>query len=170
MTSSSRPLFVMYVDTKDDTLRDWYKRRVEEHNTHVRTDPCPNSGFDLATPSVTLVSPTIQTTKVITNVKGKMMKPDSEQCMGYYMYPRSSLSKSPLVLANHVGIIDSGYRGPLTGAFRNLAEEVYRIDKFDRLLQVCHASLEPFEVCMVDSEEELGQTNRGQGGFGSTGS
>ena len=66
MTSSSRPLFVMYVDTEDDTLRDWYKRRVEEHNIHVRTDPCPNSGFDLATPSVTLVSPTIQTTKVVT--------------------------------------------------------------------------------------------------------
>ena len=36
---------------------------------------------------------------------------------GYYMYPRSSLSKTKLRLANSVGIIDSGYRGNLIGMF-----------------------------------------------------
>jgi hypothetical protein len=38
----------------------------------------------------------------------------------FYLYPRSSISKTPLMLANHTGIIDSGYRGNLIGAFRAL--------------------------------------------------
>ena len=99
-----------------------------------------------------------------------MMSIELDKCMGYYMYPRSSISKTPLVLSNHVGIIDSGYRGPLTGMFRNLSTlEDYKMKKFDRYLQICSSTLEPFIVKMVDTEEELGATTRGSGGFGSTG-
>ena len=92
---------------------------------------------------------------------------------GYYMYPRSSLSKTKLRLANSTGIIDSGYRGNLIGMFDliNLFnDEEYIVDKYDRLLQICAPSLEPIVVEVVDTIEELGSpTERGSGGFGSTG-
>jgi dUTPase len=164
------PLFVMYVDSKDPELLNWYLAQVERHNKHVREDPCPNSGFDLATPLDTVLGPSIYSNKVVTQVKGMMIAPHSnDRCMGYYMFPRSSISKTPLVLSNHVGIIDSGYRGPLTGAFRNLDTVPFTMKKFDRYLQVCTGTLEPFLIRMVEDEADLGITSRGQGGFGSTG-
>ena len=87
----------------------------------------------------------------------------------FQLYPRSSISKTPLMLANHVGIIDSGYRGNLIGAFRCLSpDKQHTIDKFTRLLQVCHPTLCPIYVVLVE-ESELINTERGSGGFGSTG-
>jgi deoxyuridine 5'-triphosphate nucleotidohydrolase len=164
------PVFVMYLDSNDRSLKEWYTERVAAHNKHVQEDAFPNSGFDLAAPEdIILSSDSSKSGKLSTNVKGKMVNDITARCMGYYMYPRSSISKTPLVLSNHVGIIDSGYRGPLTGMFRNLASNEFIISKFDRYLQVCTPTLEPFLVKMVDTEEELGSTSRGEGGFGSTG-
>jgi dUTP pyrophosphatase len=71
------------------------------------------------------------------------------------------------MLANHTGIIDSGYRGALIGAFRNMGDE-YVVEKHTRLLQVCHPSLCPIYVVLTN-ENELSSTERGEGGFGSTG-
>jgi dUTP pyrophosphatase len=89
------------------------------------------------------------------------------------MYPRSSISKTILRLANATGIIDSGYRGHLMGMFDliNLSEnEEYVIEKYDRLLQICAPGLVPIVVEVVNTIAELGsQTERGAGGFGSTG-
>ena len=99
---------------------------------------------------------------------------------GFYMYPRSSLSKTQLRLANSVGIIDSGYRGHIMGMFDvvNVCENEenedrdadYFVEKFDRLVQICAPSLVPIFVEIVETLEELGEkTERGEGGFGSTG-
>jgi dUTPase len=100
---------------------------------------------------------------------------------GYYMYPRSSLSKTKLRLANSVGIIDSGYRGNLIGMFDVVNVEVndktnkdtdadYFAKVNDRLLQICAPGLVPIYVEVVDFVEDLGNdTERGSGGFGSTG-
>ena len=87
---------------------------------------------------------------------------------GYYSYPRSSISKTPLMLANSVGIIDSGYRGEIIGAFRNLSSSNYTIEKHSRLLQICAPDLRPIHVELVD-EPFFNTTERGSGGFGSTG-
>ena len=92
---------------------------------------------------------------------------------GYYTHPRSSLSKTKMRLANATGIIDSGYRGELIGMFDliNLSpNEKYVIDKYDRLLQICAPGLVPIVVEIVNTFDELGnETERGTGGFGSTG-
>lgn len=92
---------------------------------------------------------------------------------GYYMHPRSSISKTKLRLANATGIIDSGYRGHLIGMFdlNNLSEnEEYVVEEYDRLLQICAPGLVPIVVEIVDTIEELGsETERGSGGFGSSG-
>ena len=92
------------------------------------------------------------------------------------MYPRSSLSKTRLRLVNSTGIIDAGYRGHLMGMFDvvKIQDDDQHSDyygkKFDRYLQICAPGLVPIVVNIADSLEDLGeQTERGQGGFGSTG-
>jgi len=84
---------------------------------------------------------------------------------GYYLYPRSSISKTPLRLANSVGIIDNGYRGTLKVVVDNISDEVYRVKRGDRLFQLCIPSLEAFHVVFGAVNRV---TERGEGGFGST--
>jgi hypothetical protein len=89
---------------------------------------------------------------------------------GYYMYPRSSISKSCVRLANSTGIIDSGYRGNLIAMVDVVYAESFNIDAYDRLFQICAPGLVPVVVNVVGTVEELGvKTARGEGGFGSTG-
>ena len=45
---------------------------------------------------------------------------ESDKYVGYYLYPRSSFHKYNLVVGNHLGIIDAGYRGPITGMVKPL--------------------------------------------------
>ena len=105
---------------------------------------------------------------------------DSYSSTGFPVFPRSSISKTPLRLANNVGIIDSGYRGNLLGAFDYFGLPYmphkrssdthpiggYTVKKDSRLLQICAANLGPFIVKVVD---QLDDSTRGAGGFGSTG-
>ena len=63
--------------------------------------------------------------------------------LAYQLYPRSSLSKYPIMLANHVGIIDAGYRGNLIAAFRSFQDD-FKIEKGIRLVQICHPTLLPY--------------------------
>jgi dUTP pyrophosphatase len=72
------------------------------------------------------------------------------------------------MLANHTGIIDSGYRGNLIAAFRCLSNN-YTLEKNTRIVQICHPSLCPIKVTLLDDETQLSSTSRGAGGFGSTG-
>ena len=88
---------------------------------------------------------------------------------GFYLYPRSSISKTCLRLANSTGIIDSGYRGNLIAMMDVVYEEEYFVNAYDKLVQICAPGLVPVIVNVVDTEEELGEkTARGEGGFGST--
>jgi len=87
---------------------------------------------------------------------------------GYYIHPRSSLSKTELRLANSTGIVDAGYRGNLIGMFD--ANTDCNIDIYERLVQICAPGLVPIIVTVVDNFSDLGgETARGSGGFGSTG-
>lgn len=86
---------------------------------------------------------------------------------GFYLYPRSSTgSKTPLRLSNSVGIIDAGYRGPLTAFVDNVSDEPFTMKKGERYFQVCAPDLSPINFKLVD---QLSDTTRGTGGFGSTG-
>jgi dUTP pyrophosphatase len=89
--------------------------------------------------------------------------------ISYYMYPRSSISKTPLMLANSVGIIDKDYRGNIKAALRHVGrveDGAYTLDKGTRIVQLTIPTLEPYEIAYVDN---LDETARGEGGFGSTG-
>ena len=99
--------------------------------------------------------------------------------VSYYLYSRSSTAtKTPLRLANSVGIIDSGYRGTIKAAFDfNLAyfnniNKKYSIQSNSRYVQITPPDLSnfPMRVIIVDDINELGgNTSRGNLGFGSTG-
>lgn len=85
----------------------------------------------------------------------------------YYLYPRSSLSKTPMRLANSVGIIDATYRGEILSAVDVYSEFVMK--KGDRYFQLTTPDLLPFDEVKVVDEIPGGPTARGAGGFGSTG-
>lgn len=158
------------VNPKNEELVNLYKKHVDKHNESILSDPFPNSGFDLFFPEETRIPNTVEKCSMVSmDVKCEMLDQHGRNT-AYYMFPRSSFSKTPLMLGNHTGIIDSGYRGNLIGAFRNLdlSKEFFTVEKHNRLLQVCHPSLYPIHVVMVD-ESELSSTARGTGGFGSTG-
>lgn len=95
---------------------------------------------------------------------------------GFYLYPRSSIFKTPFRMANSTGIIDSGYRGNIKAPLDLFASKVDMRNLFDgerigtkegeRMFQICAGNLEEIRVELVD---ELPRTSRGSGGFGSTG-
>jgi dUTP pyrophosphatase len=142
----------------DPELNEYYKDKVNLHN-HSIVGSHPNSGFDLASPISVQVS---ETFKLDFKVKGAMYENDLP--IGYYLYARSSICKTSLRLANSVGIIDSGYRGNIMAYFDVIKND--NVEVYQRLVQICAADLTPFKVELVDS---LDETERGEGGFGSTG-
>lgn len=84
--------------------------------------------------------------------------------------PRSGLSlKSPLRIANAPGTIDSEYRGEIGIIMTNIGDEEYTIKKGTKIAQMVIAPTPKIVWEEVSSEEELGSTDRGKGGFGSTG-
>jgi len=83
------------------------------------------------------------------------------------VFPRSSVRKYELALSNSVGVIDSGYRGELQATFKKtngLDSLAYKVG--DRIAQIMIIPHPPIEFDAVD---ELSDTERGEGGFGSTG-
>lgn len=81
------------------------------------------------------------------------------------VFPRSSVSKTTLNLTNSVGVIDSGYRGEIMFKFRYL-EEGMIYDVGDRIGQLI---IMPYPQVEFEEVEDLSSTERGEGGFGSTG-
>lgn len=84
----------------------------------------------------------------------------------YLLMPRSSISKTPLRLCNSIGLIDAGYRGEIMAAVDNVKQEEYEIEIGQRLFQLVSMDGGPISFELTD---ELSQTKRGTGGFGSTG-
>jgi len=81
------------------------------------------------------------------------------------IYPRSSLSNTGLILANHVGVIDQNYRGSIKCRFKAIPNTtIYSVG--DRIAQLIIQPCPKIEFEVVD---ELSDTTRGDGGFGSSG-
>ncbi len=95
---------------------------------------------------------------------GVACEPDNGKA--YFLMPRSSISKTPLRLANSIGLIDGGYRGELMAMCDNIKSEPYTAEKGQRLFQIVACDCSPITYELVN---ELSETTRGSGGFGSTG-
>ena len=81
------------------------------------------------------------------------------------VFPRSSIRKTDLILSNSVGVIDSGYRGEIQATFKTTGfRPKYEVgDSGAQIMIIPHPPIE------FDEVDELTNTERGEGGFGSTG-
>lgn len=83
------------------------------------------------------------------------------------IYARSGLAcKKGLAPANKVGVIDSDYRGEIMVALHNHSNEPVSVDSGERIAQLV---ITPYIVAAFNQVDELEDTVRGEGGFGSTG-
>ena len=180
----------IFVDDDDVELKKIYCQSASTHNNKLFEDPhFYDAGFDLFLPKNDCNKGTkffkeSLINKVNFKVKccAKMYNLDQTHLFYYtpfYTYTRSSMSKTPLRLANNQGIIDAGYRGSLMGMFdciysnpnKKYPDECdWFVEDYSRMLQICAPNLVPIYVRIVDNIDELGpNTSRGEGGFGSTG-
>lgn len=84
------------------------------------------------------------------------------------LFPRSSVSKYGLVMANCVGVLDSGFRGEILVKFKKIEgqnTEIYKVG--DKVAQLVFLEIPKIEIVEA---ENLNESERGMGGFGSTGS
>jgi len=173
-------LCVVSTDSKLQTI---YENAVDNHNNKLINNMFMDAGFDLfyTAADFSSTNPTDHWLKINFQVKAEMklvhfdhMGERVDVSSGYYVYPRSSLSKTNLRLANNTGIIDSGYRGCLMGMFDNLLNHSVEVDpsncvkQYDRVLQICAPGLVPMLIKLVN-ENDLSTTERAEGGIGSTG-
>ena len=137
---------------------------ITVYNNHQHYNP-GDSGLDLFCPETITINPG-ETVKINLQIKCEALSDDRQRNVSYYLYPRSSIIKTPLRLSNSVGIIDAGYRGDIIAYVDNIKNESYTISQGDRLFQICAGNLEPIEFQLVN---DLSNTQRGTSGFGSTG-
>ena len=180
------------------------KIQVLKNETYQSTDNLPKKGTDRATGFDVIVTSApeivgdqyengaykrIDYIQYKTNLKLAVQKDRQFSNFGYtdldydiLAFPRSSVSKYNLVLANCIGLIDADYRGEVLLRFKYIWQpEDYKIrtdnllegnvnfnklyNKGDKVCQLKVTKVENVEFVLVD---ELDSTNRGEGGFGST--
>jgi len=166
--------FTLYIKTDNNELQNLYSAKSNSHEG--------DSGIDLYVPEEVIFLPG-ETKLVNLQIKCQMIDNMTNKDVSYYLYPRSSISKTPLRLANSVGIIDAGYRGDIMAALTyvptvshfmeinntqslDLEKNAFVLSAGTRIVQICSGDLSPLKF---ELKEELTQTDRGEGGFGSTG-
>lgn len=143
---------------KSTPLKVRFKKLNKDAQMPAKAHPT-DAGFDLVA-----ISKTYSMAKYVEYGTGLAV----EIPKGYagFIFPRSSISKYCLHLANSVGIVDSDYRGEIKLRFyrKNDHNGLYLVgDKIGQLIIMPYPTIE-FEEC-----ENLAKTDRGDGGFGSTG-
>ena len=160
----------------DQHIKSFYETQIDSFNSN-KSSIHQDSGFDLFISNKSLID-------LCESEKGSQIKLDHkvscavymkdtltgmEKPSAYYMYPRSSISKTPFRLANSVGIIDSGYRGNLIAKVDRINNTNYTNEKNAnvKLFQITSPTLEAFTTITIC--DTLDKTSRGSNGFGSTG-
>ena len=85
------------------------------------------------------------------------------------VFPRSSIRKTRLQLSNSVGVIDSGYRGELQATFNKINNNSVSENDYKVGDRICQIMIIPHPIVDLIEVDELSETERGEGGFGSTG-
>lgn len=80
------------------------------------------------------------------------------------LFPRSSIANTHLTLSNSVGVIDSGYRGEIMAKFRKGGTRGYHVG--ERIAQLI---IIPYPEVTFEEVDELSNSDRGEGGYGSSG-
>ena len=183
-------LYVEFSDTikKNKELLEKYNTRIKNHNKNMIYNNHFDSGFDLFIPNknikinkdeVKLVSLDVKCAcykfdikfnniPIYRIIQGRVKKGrgTSAQPSPFKIFPRSSMWKKGVLLANCTGIIDSGYRGVLFAPLYSIKDENL-IEYNNRYVQICMPGLDRFLIQVVDKLDT--NTKRGDGGCGSTG-
>ena len=177
--------YKLYIKCETKSLNDLYKNKLLKKDNY-QTD----SGFDLYCPD-NLEIECGNKLLIDLKIKCKMVKiiDTQEIPSAYYLYPRSSIgTKTPLSMANSVGIIDMDYRGNIMGCVKyNITQEdlekiihvhcfnststseplnyiykdfKYQIAENSRLFQICAPTLEPFKVELVNNLDKYMRIGR----------
>ena len=88
------------------------------------------------------------------------------------LFPRSSNAKKDLILSNSVGVLDSGYRGEVMLKFKNTitaSGQYFECDTYNIKDRIGQLIIIPYPKIEFEEVEELSETERGNGGYGSTG-
>jgi len=154
----------------EESMVDSYKKHIENRNPM-------DAGFDLFIPDTHVIQKLKTSNAIDHKIQIEYHKNEIEKLGPQFarieglknnpshilMFPRSSISKTGLRLANAVGIIDSSYRGNLIAKVDNLGAEI-EVKKGTSLFQLLVG-----EHCNVQIVSQLSETKRGESGFGSTG-
>ncbi len=130
-----------------------------------------DSGVDVYFPETTRVGAG-ETSLVGLGIKAEMFERQRvgdeviEKNVSYFLMPRSSIFKTPLRMANSMGLIDAGYRGELMTPLDNIKNNDYVILGESRLFQIIHPGLVPIDVIEIG---KVSESQRGERGFGSSG-
>ncbi len=173
---NTSPEYTLNIKLIDPSLNLNYKEVIE---------PTGNSGYDIYVKEDTVIKSTLYETEklytqISSNIKCEMLKSYNQIIVednkiinikkittnsGFLLLSRSSLSNLGLSMPHSVGLIDSSYRGEILGRVFSFNKENTGVKQNDRLFQIVAPNLSEFKVKIV---EELSDTIRGSGGFGST--
>lgn len=147
------------VIVQQQSIKDYYQGLQKQSSIHEG-----DAGVDLICPEeITIMPHSCGTIDFKINCQAN----DKDGKVSYLLVPRSSICKTPLIMHNSIGIIDSNYQGSIMAKVVNFGDDQYTIKKGDRLFQIVSFKGEPITVSLID--KFLYETSRGQGGFGSTG-
>ena len=160
----------LYIYVINPELREKFKEHLEKRRW---TD----SGFDLLSPKTSLDFTDCQYgIEMKLGVICAALTEDGKPAP-YLLLARSSTSLTPLRMSNQIGLADMGYRGELIARVDTMAPTIngvngYLVEQGRRLFQIVQHNWMPWKnVVIVDDIDELpaAPDNRGEGGFGSTG-
>ena len=157
-------MFVLYIVPDSPEAAALYKKQVEAYLAKPVGER--DAGFDLYS-ATTSVKAGPNAVKIPQTCSAAVYNVLAGRFHAYWMMPRSSISKTPLRLANSMGLIDAGYRGTLLAMVDSKSD--MEVAFGDRYFQIAAADLSPFHDIKIVSEIPGGPTLRGAGGFGSTG-
>lgn len=142
----------------DNGMEACYKSNPNNSNSE-------NAGVDLFFDDDYLI-PAGKKTTLKFGIKAEAIKDDKN--VAYLLMPRSSISKTTLFQVNSVGLIDAGYRGYIAACIYNYGDVDHFAKKHERLFQLLPINDgKPFDS--IEIVETLSESQRGDGGFGSTG-
>lgn len=148
-----------------DEIKFFYQEKAKIYNN--------DCGIDIIFPE-DIKLPTNKVTKCHTGIACEFIPNGFIESGPFWVVPRSSISNTPLMLANSIGIIDPGYRGEILVALRcyidrdhpsTIDDYHYIIKKGTRLVQIISPDGKPIKVEVVN---DLSVGERGANGFGST--
>ena len=153
----------LLIQTSNDYLKGLYSEKLKNYKS--------DSGFDLFVPEDVVIPGKSISYILDLQITSKMEDVNKDAIheidQPYMIFPRSSMgAKTPLRLANSIGLIDKDYRGSIMLIIDNVSGEDYLVEKGSRLAQIVSFNGQPFGFKMVS---KLDETERGSGGLGSTG-